>query len=152
MELHEKLALLRKEKGLTQTELAGEMDITRQAVSRWETGLSIPTTENLTHLSRFYQVPVEYLLNEDAERPLEEKPVPEEGKTARLENIRKWKRRTAAICAAVILVLFFLGVYIGYSIGNARGDDGEIQRSISEMKGEEVDISSAERFTIETGW
>lgn len=74
MELHEKLALLRKEKGLTQTELAGEMDITRQAVSRWETGLSIPTTENLTHLSRFYQVPVEYLLNEDAERPLEEKP------------------------------------------------------------------------------
>ena len=111
MELHEKLALLRKEKGLTQMELAGEMDITRQAVSRWETGLSIPTTENLTHLSRLYQVPVEYLLNEDAERPLEEEPVPEEGKTARLEDIRKWKRRTAAICAVVIWVLFFLGVY-----------------------------------------
>ena len=40
MELREKLIRLRKERGLTQLELAEALDLSRQAVSRWETGVS----------------------------------------------------------------------------------------------------------------
>ena len=51
MKLEEKLTSLRKEKGLTQLELAEAVHVSRQAVSRWEVGTAIPTTENLAALS-----------------------------------------------------------------------------------------------------
>ncbi len=153
MELQKKLALLRKERGLTQLELAEEMDVSRQAVSRWETGLSIPTTENLAHLSRLYQVPVEYLLNGEPERPLREEPLPEAGETtAAPRAVGSWKWRFAAACAAAALVLFLLGVHVGRSMENAYGEDGIIHRALDEMVGEEVDTSSAKTFDLETGW
>lgn len=48
MRLGEKLSFLRKQKGMTQMELAEKLDISRQAVSRWEQGISEPSTENLS--------------------------------------------------------------------------------------------------------
>ena len=47
MQLNEKLVSLRKEKGLTQLKVAEELDISRQAISRWESGVAMPSTENL---------------------------------------------------------------------------------------------------------
>ena len=47
MELKEKLVGLRKEKGLSQLELAELAKVSRQAVSRWEVGSAIPSTNNL---------------------------------------------------------------------------------------------------------
>lgn len=146
MKLHEKLALLRRKTRLTQMELAQEMDVSRQAVSRWETGISLPTTENLIHLSRLYQVPVEYLLNEDAEISTGEEHVPKE----EAKEIRVPVRRVKGWVGLALLALIF-GACAGYLIGKG-GQNGEIYLSVEEMKGEEVDISSAERFTIETGW
>lgn len=71
MKLEEKLALLRKEKGLTQLELAEEMDISRQAVSRWETGATVPTMDNLIFLSGLYGVTMDYLLNDGKEKSIQ---------------------------------------------------------------------------------
>lgn len=51
MKLEEKLVALRKEKGLTQLKMAEMMNVSRQAVSRWEAGASIPSTDNLKYLS-----------------------------------------------------------------------------------------------------
>lgn len=175
MELHEKLSSLRRRKGLTQVKLAKQIKIARQTVSRWETGASIPTAENLNYLCRFYGVPADYLFGNEAEEPMKgeeppeaeepakgedppeaEKPAKEEAapeaeKNAALAEARKWKRRTLALCAVIALVLFFLGVYfIGYSVGSAHRDDGYVHRSIGDMKGEEVDLSSAGTFDLET--
>lgn len=59
MEQKEILLRLRREKGLSQAELAEELGITRQTVSRWEAGLAVPSGENLIALSRVYGVTVE---------------------------------------------------------------------------------------------
>ena len=72
MQLHERLVCLRKEKGLTQAQLAEAVQVSRQAVSRWETGSVVPSSENLIALSDLYGISVEILLNgpaEDAEEP-----------------------------------------------------------------------------------
>lgn len=52
----------RKEKGITQTELAKEMGVTFQAVSRWEKGDSIPDIDSLNNLANFYNVSIDEIL------------------------------------------------------------------------------------------
>ena len=64
MKLNEKLVSLRKAKQLNQAQVAEALDVSRQAISNWETGTALPSTDNLTALSRLYQVPVDHLLNE----------------------------------------------------------------------------------------
>lgn len=53
---------LRTKKGLSQDELAEKLYVTRQAVSRWETGETIPNTETLKLLSKFFDVSINTLL------------------------------------------------------------------------------------------
>ena len=62
METKEILFKLRTEKGLSQEELAEKVMVTRQAVSRWETGETTPNTETLKLLSKLYNVSINTLL------------------------------------------------------------------------------------------
>lgn len=62
METKDVLLELRTKKGLSQDELAKELFVTRQAVSRWENGDTIPSTETLKLLSKFYDVSINTLL------------------------------------------------------------------------------------------
>ena len=66
MGLDERLYQLRKQKGLTQADVAEKLGISRQAVSRWEIGAAIPTLENIKILSELFDVSVEYLLQGDS--------------------------------------------------------------------------------------
>ena len=66
MNLPEKLVLLRKQKGLTQQELAETLQVSRQAISRWEVGSAAPSTDNLKEVSNLYDVSVDYLLGDDS--------------------------------------------------------------------------------------
>lgn len=67
MGMEAKLALLRKQHGLTQLELAEKLNVSRQAISRWEVGAAVPSTENLKTLSVLYGVSVDDILNGEAE-------------------------------------------------------------------------------------
>lgn len=60
-----RIAFSRKEKGITQKELAGFLHISYQAVSKWESGKSLPTVEMLYEISNLLSVPVDALLNEN---------------------------------------------------------------------------------------
>lgn len=62
MELKEKLVDLRKKKGLSQAELAEAINVSRQAISRWEVGVAIPSADNLMWLSKFYEVSMDELM------------------------------------------------------------------------------------------
>ncbi|MBU5431038.1 helix-turn-helix domain-containing protein [Kineothrix sp. MSJ-39] len=52
MNFSQKLQLLRKNKGCTQDELAGKLDVSRQAVAKWESGQVYPDISNLIQISR----------------------------------------------------------------------------------------------------
>ena len=62
METKDVLLKLRTEKGLSQEELAERLYVTRQAVSRWENGETVPNTDTLKLLSKFFDVSINTLL------------------------------------------------------------------------------------------
>lgn len=76
MNLPEKLAFLRRAKGLCQQELADEMNVSRQAVSKWESGNVMPSLDNLIYLSKLYGVTIDSLIDDSQDLPPE--PVPAE--------------------------------------------------------------------------
>lgn len=62
IDLHSNLKKARLEKNLTQNDVAVKLDISRQAVSRWENGVAYPDIENLTLLSEIYGVSIDELM------------------------------------------------------------------------------------------
>ena len=56
---------LREQKGLTQTDLAKQLGITRSSVNAWEMGLSTPTTQCIVALAKLFHVSTDYLLGTD---------------------------------------------------------------------------------------
>lgn len=59
-----KIKLLRKKKRITQVQLAKELNVTPQAVSKWENGVSTPDIRLLIPISEFFGVTVDYLLKD----------------------------------------------------------------------------------------
>ena len=60
--LGEKLYQLRKEKGISQEELAYNLNVSRQAISKWERGEALPDTDNLISLAKLYEVSLDELV------------------------------------------------------------------------------------------
>ena len=58
----ENLKTLRKNKGITQEELAARLNVVRQTISKWEKGQSVPDSEMLVRLAEIFEVPVSQLL------------------------------------------------------------------------------------------
>lgn len=65
MEFNEKLQALRKQKGITQEELAEAIYVSRTAVSKWESGRGYPNIDSLKELARFFSVTIDELLSGD---------------------------------------------------------------------------------------
>lgn len=62
MEFAEKLITLRKSRELTQEQLAEQLNVSRQSISKWESGQVIPEVEKIVELSKVFDVTVDYLL------------------------------------------------------------------------------------------
>ena len=103
MELKEKLVALRKEKGLTQLAVAEKLDVSRQAISRWESGTALPSTDNLKCLGALYGVPVDYLINEETERVNSESDSKKENEDRR--DHKRLSRRIVACISVVLIVM-----------------------------------------------
>ena len=91
------LLQLRTQKGLSQEQLAEQVFVTRQAVSRWETGETTPNTETLKLLSRLYDVSINTLLGSPRQlvcqccgMPLEDSVTSKEPDGAFNEDYCKW--------------------------------------------------------------
>lgn len=65
MKLCEKILTLRKAEGMSQEDLAEKLNVSRQAVSRWEVGSAMPDAANLLQLSKLFGVTTDYLLNDE---------------------------------------------------------------------------------------
>ena len=68
MILADKLIELRKKNGWSQEELAGQLGVSRQAVSKWESGASIPDLDKIIRLSGIFGVSTDYLLKDEIEQ------------------------------------------------------------------------------------
>ena len=64
MDIKEKLCELRRKNGMTQDEMAARLIVTRQAVSRWETGETNPSVDTLIVISQTFEVSIDYLLGQ----------------------------------------------------------------------------------------
>ncbi len=62
MNITERIHQLRKEKGISQEELACQLGVSRQAISKWESGQSMPDIEKIILLSEYFEVTTDYLL------------------------------------------------------------------------------------------
>lgn len=65
--LHDTLKTLRKQKGYSQEEAAGRLNVVRQTISKWEKGLSVPDADMLIRLAELYEVSVADLLSSPPE-------------------------------------------------------------------------------------
>lgn len=72
MKLNEKLRKLRNQKQLTQEALAEKLNVSRQAITKWEKGEGIPDIENITQISRFFGITIDELIKEEKEINLNE--------------------------------------------------------------------------------
>ena len=66
MALPEKLYTLRKKSGLSQEQLAEALNVSRQAISKWEGGSAMPESDKLLALSNYFGVSLDYLLKDGA--------------------------------------------------------------------------------------
>lgn len=67
MKIHEKLFQLRKKSGMTQAELAEALNVSRQAISKWEMGTTVPDINNMLSISKIFGVSIDYLVNDELE-------------------------------------------------------------------------------------
>ena len=100
MEFHEKLQELRKERGLTQEELAECLFVSRTAVSKWESGRGYPSIESLKEISRFYSVTIDELLSGDKLLSIAEK----ENKD-NIQNVYDALLAILDLCTCILIVL-----------------------------------------------
>ena len=115
MNFHEKLYTLRKASGMTQTELAEKLDVSRQAVSRWEMGTAKPEVDTLIAISDLFGVTLDSLLKEQKE-PQEQESLSAQPETAEEKEpaLIKWSRAAMVLLAIGIGMMlnawFFSGV------------------------------------------
>lgn len=133
----EKLILLRKEKRLTQMQVAEEINVSRQAISGWETGTVMPSTENLKSLSILYGVPVDYLLSKEDESFT---PGITESRDPKVHN--KMKKRAIIALAAIVVVLVCIGIFL-FSNGDLLHEENKRMDSanVDKPMWEEQDLS-----------
>ena len=103
MEFHEKIHELRKNRGLTQEELAQALYVSRTAISKWESGRGYPSIESLKEISNYFSVTIDDLLSGEKVVYIAEK----ENKT----NIRSMCDLLFGIIDVCFFMLIVLPVY-----------------------------------------
>ena len=92
--LGEKIQRLRKARGMSQEELSAQLTVSRQAISKWELGESVPDTENVVQLSKIFNVSTDYLLHDDHNDDMDIPAV--KANTGNLPTVRKNKTKLTA--------------------------------------------------------
>ncbi|MCD8098555.1 MAG: helix-turn-helix domain-containing protein [Lachnospiraceae bacterium] len=142
MILSEKLLTLRTRAGLSQEELAEKLNVSRQSVSKWESGSSIPGIDKILEISRIYGISTDYLLKDEMEelpgevvadvyRPEEVREIPLETTTEYLSAVRDgagWIALGVSLCilSPVPMLIFFgmLAFGVGFPTDEVAGGVG----------------------------
>lgn len=101
MKLHEKIYQLRKQSGMSQEEAADKLNVSRQALSRWENGSAKPAAGSIAEISRLFGVTTDYLLN-DSDR--DENSVPAAAEVKKVNSVLRANLTRIAIVAQVCML------------------------------------------------
>ena len=107
MTFAEKLVQLRKREGYTQEEVADRLEVSRQAISRWEMGTAVPDSSNLLQISKLFKVSADYLLNDDYESD-DDLPKVKEVKNDNVNQIMMY----LIVLEVMMLIMQFMAVVI----------------------------------------
>ena len=121
MEFHEKLRSTRKERGMSQEDLADQLGVSRQAVSKWEGGQGFPETEKLLQISTLFSVSLDYLLKgEHGEASENEEP----GYYASREMVEGFLlcKRQGALRIGIGVAVIILSLAFNFALGDNHGD------------------------------
>lgn len=130
MLLYEKLARLREQNNMSQFEVAEALYVSRQAVSRWETGRAKPSTEKLIALSRLYGVPLDELVGGEPARA--------ESGAENVEAPAPPRRWIAAGALALAVLAAIIGAYLiwrGESDDKVIKEDNMQEEVITDIEG-----------------
>lgn len=109
MNLNERLQDMRKKAGYSQEQLAELLGISRQAVSKWESGQGNPDIDNIIKLTKVYQVSADYILfglENEANEQAEQNPLPPKNNGLSPEMHKAFAIITVTAGFAIITVLF----------------------------------------------
>ena len=145
MSLATNLSTLRKKHGLTQMELAEKLSVSRQAISRWEVGAAVPSTDNLKILSHLYGVSVDDILNGGVASVPQSSDLSASPQEAL--NCNRINKKSKIIIACVLILLALL-VAIVAGIVKSHESAGSNNLPMENMPAEEDD-GIAETFSFE---
>lgn len=130
MVLSDKLYMLRKKSGLSQEQLAEQLSVSRQAISKWESGQSVPESEKLIAISNYFNVSLDYLLKDDN---ADENKVntPETGTLQNTSDRTKWLLGIIS-CVGGIVCLILWGLF---SIFNSNASNQLSESSMIQIDG-----------------
>lgn len=145
MEMYERLVEFRKRRGLTQDELAKEVGVSRQTVSKWERGLIAPSGASLIALGRVYGISVDELVNE-ALSPEERAAVavaekPEEAPPAKPRRLKIAGAAVAAVLALLVAVASILAIVSWHRKEPEKTEDGFPIVYQDDLIPEDIDLS-----------
>lgn len=124
MKFGEKLQKLRKQSGLSQEQLAAQLTVSRQAVSKWELDDTMPDTENVIQLSRIFGVSCDYLLRDEMDEPsaalaVQDLPQPAQPGATHLDR-QGWMHNAFAlslgVCALGLVGAFMFYRFQGHTV------------------------------------
>ena len=111
MKFHEKLLALRKKQGLSQEELGLELQVSRQTISKWETGQSYPDFQRLVVLSDYFGQSLDELVRDLDVQDVREKSLTEEKVASIFSDVEqaKYFLRTCwkILCCGTLALLIF---------------------------------------------
>lgn len=142
MELKEKLTQLRKKHGLSQLELSEKLNVSRQAISKWEVGTTVPSIENLRALSVLYDIPVDYLLT-NSNTAIVTPDCQETSESSKPTAKANWKH-----LALFISIFLFVGMMIFFSVYHYNEKNGS-QLFVNEMETDSWNMSTFEKFSVD---
>lgn len=159
MDLAERLTALRKRAGLSQGDVAERLNVSRQAVSRWETGLTVPSTDNLSRLGRLYGVTLDELLSYSAplppEKPQEEAPAQQPQEAAQQPKAEapaptpqpaaaSAPAHAKAIIIALSILCLLLAIGVGVLLHQKHSENREL--TFDEMESERIEDADIDEF------
>lgn len=129
-------------------ELAEKLNVSRQAISRWEVGSAVPTTDNLKVLSELYGVSIDYLLNDAAENVSKHNEVKQDQSSASeteekngFRNRRRWYIG-AAIGLVLMAIILAVVVTAIATAKNSKGEQSQVMPITDLTVAEETDYTT----------